>query len=380
MNEILNHYTVKTNDTNNRNSSIDLLKIIAILLIVLCHTIPYWENDTVTGLINIYNSTNSVNEFLVILISYLGQIGNCLFVICSAYFLIDNDKVKIKKVLSIVIDTFFISVAIMIIFILNGQMLTIKEIIKNLLPITFNNNWFVGCYILYYIIHPVLNKFINSINQKQLLTVNIFLIVYFCIIQFAVRKVYTPVIGFIVIYFLVAYMKKYMKHYMKNININYLLLILSIVVQILSLIILNFLGLHYSSFGNKMRYMAYLYNPLTIIASLSIFNIISNKKIMNNKINYVASLTLLIYIIHENILIRNYIRSAYFEKIYITIGYNYIVPITICSGILVFIASVFISIIYKNTIQKITKKISDLIYEKGSIYFNKVIDMLVKIN
>lgn len=42
-----------------------------------------------------------------------------------------------------------------------------SEIVKAFFPVRFNLNWFVGCYIIYYLIHPLLNKAIEGMNKKE---------------------------------------------------------------------------------------------------------------------------------------------------------------------------------------------------------------------
>ena len=68
----------------NRSSSVELLKIIAIIFIVISHAMP----DNVTGslkeIIDINCATTNVQYFIVALLHNLGQIGNVIFIISSA--------------------------------------------------------------------------------------------------------------------------------------------------------------------------------------------------------------------------------------------------------------------------------------------------------
>ncbi len=126
-----------------RNSNIELLRIFAMFLIILSHAVPYGNN----------NAVDNYKEFLLLLMRYAGQIGNCIFICCSAYFLLDSKTLNAKKIYHIATDTFFISIFIMLFYVIWGYPLPFQKIIISIFPITFNNNWFIGCYILYYILH-----------------------------------------------------------------------------------------------------------------------------------------------------------------------------------------------------------------------------------
>lgn len=71
-----------------RNSSIELLKIVAVFLIVLSHSLPV-NNSEAEWYINIKSATSNVSYISMLFFSYCGQIGNEIFFICSAWFLVD---------------------------------------------------------------------------------------------------------------------------------------------------------------------------------------------------------------------------------------------------------------------------------------------------
>ena len=52
-----------------------------------------------------------------------------------------------------------------------------SQIIRLLFPVSFNIYWFIQCYLLMYIIHPLLNKIIDNINQKSHLQYSIIFII-----------------------------------------------------------------------------------------------------------------------------------------------------------------------------------------------------------
>lgn len=118
-----------------RESNFELLRIIAMILIVLHHF--YYNNIT----IDYVHITR--NEMISQIISAGGKIGVNLFVLISGYFLI-NSKFNIKKLIKLFGETWFYSVAIALIAILGLKIqIGIKELLQVIFPITYNQYWFI---------------------------------------------------------------------------------------------------------------------------------------------------------------------------------------------------------------------------------------------
>ena len=80
-----------------RESGIELYKVIAIFLIVLSHVIQtLTEPNYVLGIgegtfINIATATTDLNVLLLALFRICGVLGNNMFFICSAWFLVNSN-------------------------------------------------------------------------------------------------------------------------------------------------------------------------------------------------------------------------------------------------------------------------------------------------
>jgi len=206
-----------------RNSSIELLKILAIILIVLSHSMPDGDVAVYSGAIDINTVTSNLQLILAGYMKNLGQIGNDIFLVCSAWFLVDSDKVKTEKITNMIGDCFVISVGMLAIFSLAGYKFPIKYIIKQFFPVSFANCWFLTCYLLLYAIHPLLNIIIKSVKKETLLCFNLtFFILYNCM-GFVMGNslfYFSMLIGFIGIYFFVAYIKVYLNESSSNNKTN----------------------------------------------------------------------------------------------------------------------------------------------------------------
>ncbi len=354
-----------------RMSGVELLRIIAICMIVASHCLPYYGNSNELYYVNLNVATNSINVFLMIMIKYLGQIGNCIFIVIASYFLLERNFIKWKKIKMIITDSFVFSVAILIVALLLKVNLSGKEIIKQIFPITFQGCWFVGCYLFLYVIHPALNMIINACNQKKLLRISVVLFMLYSVIsilQGGAGYYYNFLIGFIMIYFITAYFKLYLLNTAVNKKVNLWLIVITTIGLILLLVITDILGLKKVSFSNKMLKWNIFTNPIIIVLSLSIFNLFNSFKFKNNTINKLSCLTLYIYMLHENPVVRDNFKPWLFNKF---INYN----IWLSISLLFFITILFcipVSLMYINVIKKYIYKISDWFFNMMTYIYLKL--------
>lgn len=327
-----------------RRSGIELLKCIAVLLIVMSHLLLCSENYDSPSVISLSEATENISVLMCIIIRYLGQLGNTIFIVCSSYFLIDSSRVKPEKVLTLLGINLSVNLIFALIFIVNGVEITLKELIRSFFPTILANNWFVTCYIIFYLIHPFLNIILRNVTQAQLLTINIFCITAYSFFQMVRSGVlyYNALIGFIVIYFITAYMKKYLKNISLSLSINIFAASISLLGLIILILATNFLGLHINYLNDKMLHWKIFINPFIIIFALSVFNIFSKMDFISKAVNYLSSLSMIIYIVHENILLQTYTRPYVFDFIYkytVSVGVSYennIAWISLCVAIITF--------------------------------------------
>lgn len=363
-----------------RLSGVELLKLIAMLLIVISHTGPYYGETYAESYVNLRLATTNVQNLFLIFFIYLGQIGNCIFLVCSAYFLLEQQAVKIKKVVYILADCLFFSLAFLLVFLLTGWEIPKMLILKQFFPTTFEFCWFVGCYLLLYIIHPALNLIIRNLSQKQLLMVDLAGLTLYSVLQMLVRDsfYYTRLVGFILIYFLMAYCKQYLKNTVRKKKLNLTILILSTVLLIGLILVTNILGLYTDTFCEKMLHYSIFVNPFIILIAFSAFHLCKEWNFRNNLVNLCASVTLYIYIIHENYLFASYARPAYFAYIYQTYSYEYVVLWALFFAVVCYVASLLLALIYQVTLQQPIHKFCNKLSEQLPKICDRVFEYLKK--
>ncbi|XME03241.1 acyltransferase family protein [Lachnospiraceae bacterium C1.1] len=307
---------------NTRESGIELLKIIAILLIVVFHVTMSMEaantelNELKSRLLDFRTATMDIEQFLLACLYNLGSIGNDIFFVCSFWFLCDSKTIKINKVFTIIMDAWLISV-----FFFNGYYLLSGEYIgkdlaiESALPTLFGINWFITCYLLIYLIHPLLNTIIDSVDQRvHALSCIIAFILYF-IISFTFSFIKRDMlfanypILFITIYFIIAYIKKYMSKWSESVSANIKLLMVGIIGTLSLMIIIDLLGLkHICQFDDKLIYFCTNSNPFYLFTAIGMFNLFRKLKFHNSFINSISGLSIFIYLIHENLYFRYFTR------------------------------------------------------------------------
>ncbi len=119
-------------------------------------------------------------------------------------------------------------------------------------------------------------------------------------------------------------------------------------------------------------------NPLILLIAFASFGLALRKNFTNKIINYISSLSLLIYITHCNRIIRDYVRFDFFQYILENYSYNYLLVGCFVSFGIALVYGVTFAILYKSIFKKFMDKISVAIYKKVNIIWNKIIDFIVK--
>lgn len=364
-----------------RQSNIELLRIISMLLIISYHYV-YHSGYVFESL--------TVNSFIVKAFYMFGELGVNLFVLITGYFMI-NGKFSFKKLIRLVLEVEFCNILV----ITTASMLkivTFNSFIGSLyllFPIIFPKYWFVTAYILLYCFSPFLNILLKNMNKK---TYKKFLVVEILIYSliptiFGVLLnttespfllYYSRFIWFLIIYSIGAYINMYQINIFKKMKTSIKYAIIGMGVMFLSIPVIYKLK---SIFGFlEMVDVAYFWPPNTIpmlITSVAVFEVFLKIKIKPNKvINKIASTTLCIYMLHDNIL-REYIWGEIFKANEHLNGQYPIIHILIAT-IIIFTAGMIIDLI-RQFIEKytVTKVLNSKFYERQSSKLSKLISRLL---
>lgn len=355
-----------------RESGIELYKVIAIFLIVLSHVIQtLTEPNYVLGIgegtfINIATATRDLDVLLLALFRICGALGNNMFFICSAWFLVNSKKMSLKKVIHMILDVWIINMIVFWGLHAIGIQFQVSDTVRTFFPTTFANNWYITCYLLFYLIYPFLNRMLEQLNISEHFALTSFLfMIYFIIPVLPLEEINlffaNELVIFLATYVIVSFIKIYKNEWTENLKLNKGILFVSIVSYVVLILSVDYLGLRTNYFLNRLVRWNMNNSLFMFLIAFSSFNMMKKKKFINRTINYFSSLSLLVYIFHENLAFRRYFRPVIEFSILRRFGIEHAFICAVFMGVSLAILSFIISAVYKIFFTKIVSKLSSII-------------------
>lgn len=283
-----------TKNKESRESNFELLRVIAMILILFSHFAGHGYFQYVSD--KLFIPLNNI--FFAFLLPF-GKLGVILFILITGYFLI-NSNAKIKSFLNLFFQTLIYSTSILIIFLLNGVNVSHKDILASIMPVTHSIYWFITAYLILYILIPIINKFLKIVEKKNYETLLL------AILTILYLFIHNNISSFIYLYILGSYIRKSvfplnklkMKHCIYILCSLFIFLILYVCFKIPYCT-------NFEQISRVMHKLTVIHSPILLISSVCIFNIIKNLKFDTNPvINSIAISVLPVYLIHENFLVR----------------------------------------------------------------------------
>ena len=331
-------------------------------MICICHTVPElpYPSD-ISGAFVTGTATANAQYFFADFLGAAGLIGDVIFIVCSSYFLLESRKMKIGKVVSMILNTFVISLIFMTVFLSLGYKLSTFETVRQIFPTVFQNNWFITYYIVFYMLHPLLNRIIRCLDKTALGIAAMLLFVQSFILLFVQLKApgINKLLCFVSIYFAVAYFKFYGDRFTQSKKLNIIVLVSSIILYFAMRVAVNFIGLKiYGSEECPLFALFHINNPIILAFSLSLFNLANRKQFVCKPINFISSLSLLFYLIHHNNLFAKFIQPKWHAWFVRQFGGNLIVADMLILSLILFVCGMLLSALYVFTLGRATDFIS----------------------
>ena len=359
-------------ENKKRKSNFELLRIISMIMIVAHHFAVHSEFEFAENII-------TINRLWIQFIAIGGRVGVTLFIFISGYFLIDNSKCKISKLLKLWGQIFFYSVIIYFILVTLGQIkLEVKSIVKVLFPVLFEMWGFASIYLILYIFSPYINIFLNKLDRENYKKLIILMTFCWCIIPTFTSRYFgsNSLIYFTYLYSIAGYIKLWKDNLRIESKKMFVTAAILILLTFSSSVILDILGTKYSIFAKQALYFSKSTQRINILAiAMALFIGFKNLKIQYNKIiNTISKATFGVFLIHDNpfirtILWKNIFHCSEFENTFILIPYSIVVII------IVYICCTLIELFRINSIEKIWVKLIDIIEKKINLSLNKIYNL-----
>ena len=335
-----------------RNSSIELLRIISMIFIIISHF-------TVHGGLNPLAGALTINRIFYTL-TILGGLGVDIFIAISGYFY-DVD-IKPKKILLYYVQIFSFSAIIYICLTLMGKVSVDYATVKNAItPIINETWWFATSYFIIMLLHPALKIFVEKCDRKTFQRLIVIMLIIWSIIPSLCNKAMNgnELHQLIMVYLMGAYMRKYAK------DINSSLIFGGLCSMFFLLISYAVVGQYFYLWGDSTIF--FLTNPMNLLSRTSLITIcmavsllyIFTRKNFNVKIvNYFAKGAFGVYLIHDHPAVRP-LLWGWINDMSARIMPNGSIPYTllcviliyvVCSIItncLMFVVTEFVNFIYK---------------------------------
>lgn len=296
-----------------RDSSFELLRIIAMFCIVLCHFATHggFEFDP---------QTLSLSRVWWLLIEMGGNVGVNVFVLISGYFLIGSQSGLFngRRILRFWRQVFFYSVILYVIFAIAGVIdFSPKAFVKTLFPILFEEWWFASTIFVLYLVHPFLNIFLNRLDKKTYRCLLTLLIGIWCIIPTFTEVSYQSnnFLWFVTLYCIAGYIRLFGLNPKFGVKHHLWFLLLFSALRYASSIVLIVLGKKFPSFADEPLMFYETQSVLTLACAVSLFMIFKTVRMGHHKwINVLASATFGVYLIHDSTLVRPFLWETVFRN------------------------------------------------------------------
>ncbi len=340
-----------------RNPSFELLRIVAMLMIVTLH-----YNSQTGALLQLGLPATGVGVFANVMESFCIT-GLNTYVLLSGFFL-SKGSPRISRLLQLICQVYFYTILISLAMMLVGTYVlhtdnSVYKLVQYIFPISSEHYWFVTAYVIMYALSPVMNAAVDKLSRKQLKIVILLLLTWFCFIKSVVPVLFpTDKFGyeygwFICLYLIAAYIRKYDVVLFYTAGKSALVFVLSCCVlatMSISLYYINYnwgILAHYSEVPFNFNFF------FTLTGSLGLFSFFRFYKMRENKaadvVRFVGPLTFGVYLVHMHVEIRDR-WVEWMNHLLGPVPYHS-VPLfawhAFCSIIIVFIAGIFVDWIRK---------------------------------
>ena len=182
-----------------RQSNIELLRILAMVMIVAHHFavhsgLPIW-------------SGHGANVFWAQFLCMQGKVGVDLFVLITGYFLVEKPG-RMTSVLHLLIETAFYGVVLYLLFVAAGHATFDWQRLKSA---TYPGGyWFIACYMALFAVSPFLGRMLRSLNEEQYRWLVIVSVAYLTLSWLPGSGYFKgPLITFVVLFVIGGYFRRF---------------------------------------------------------------------------------------------------------------------------------------------------------------------------
>jgi surface polysaccharide O-acyltransferase-like enzyme len=296
-----------------RNASFELLRIVAMLMILCLH-----YNSHADVLLQLGIPATGVQIYATI-IEAISIPGLNTYVLLSGFFL-SKGKAKPSRMLQLICQVYFYTILISLAMMGVGTYVvqtddSVYKLVQYLFPISSEHYWFITAYVIMYVLSPVMNAATEALSRKQMKAVIIGLLVWFSVI-----KSFVPVMfvtdhhgydygWFLVLYLIAAYIRRYDVVLFYDAKRSAAVFFGSVAVIAIMSIGLHYINLVRGGFNYYATVPIDLNFIFTLTASLGLFSFFRFYRMKENKfadvVRFAAPFTFGVYLLHMHLEIKD---------------------------------------------------------------------------
>lgn len=354
---------MKTYVSTSRNSSFELLRIIAMLAIIAHHYLVHGVGQIALAPPVLW----SVDEICQL----LAKISNNIFFLLTGWFLC-RTHFTFKRLMILLGQILFINWLLLIINLSVYGQSDVVMILKQLFPVSSSMNWFISAYFAVYMLGPFIQnaaKYFRSNPRKY----NIFVSVLFLL--FALIGFITPTTSYysgIAFGIYIVFIGDYVEFNKEK--------ILSLPVKMIGLVcFIMLMGLRYaldyisefipviSDYAGHFEGNA---SPLITITAICVLLLFSKLTIKSKIINLLASSTLTVYLIHDNGAFKDHV---WFDILKLQDHLDHMYIYMFCCMVMIYLGCFIIDQIRKGIVEKVWIKVISSSCSKVDRYLEKIL-------
>lgn len=302
---------MRTTERAERQSNIELLRIIAMLLIIICHFSTHGGFQFPSGEL-------TVNRLWTQCLTFGGNLGVNIFVLISGYFLIGSAGFRTDKALKLALQILTYSVLFLAVFTLAGaNPYGIRTAINCFFPITYSCWWFASIYFVLYLISPYLNKLLRGLDKQDYQKMLALLTVCWCVIPTLFGSAYgsSYLLWFAYLYAVSAYIRLHVETIAIGPRAAFLGAFAAMLTAGAAFVISDLFETKLPSAANLAVYVIHLQRLPTVLTALFLFLGFLQIDIgCNRAVNQISSATFGVYLIHENNFVRPFLWGTLFRN------------------------------------------------------------------
>lgn len=280
-----------------RDSNFELLRIIAMLLIIGCHFTTYGKFDFQSGWLSLEALTLNV-------LRLGGKTGVIIFAMITGYFALYKEF-KWQKIRDLSLQTSWYAIGLLIFMtVIVHKTLTPVKLVQGLFPLLMSTYWFATAFAILLLVAPVINLAMKNFEQRETTYVLGGLIL---LMGLPVATVFqNDVTGLVLAYALGAYVRRFDLKLPKVWNV---VLMFVTVTAAATMTLIFVKGAAISPFfAERRNFFVTGFNINAYALALLLFLFAKQTKIGQIKfINLIASTTFGIYLFHDNRFFKHYL-------------------------------------------------------------------------